>query len=215
MATGRQLCRYTNYIIHFKATKRGERGCGSSAPESYLGNRYPKMLCPILLTLIRCICGVGQTTYTDGKIVTSGVTNSTCSGLSPVTATFLPGEQITSISGTAGWGFDSIIYKTSQGRVLGPYGFDHAARWSFTGPIYGFYGTTFPMSGCPWRGAEGAINGLGVYTAASSSLLPSLPLPSPHLPIFLPALVRNHTLKTSYLTVKASWDYGSHASAFD
>jgi hypothetical protein len=118
----------------------------------------------------------------------------------------MPGEEITSISGSAGYGFDSITFKTSKGRVLGPYGFDYETngpRWSFTGPIYGFYGTTCSIdAGCLLTGGNGVINGLGIYTAASS--------PTPPPPPILQTTFRKDVWTALYSRGKSPWDDGLH-----
>jgi hypothetical protein len=65
--------------------------------------------------------------------------------LSSPTATlsFSPGEQITGVNGTYDtYRLTSLAFRTSRGRILGPYASISGTGWVFRGVVYSFFGAT-------------------------------------------------------------------------
>eukprot|EP00884_Botryococcus_braunii_P000119 jgi/Botrbrau1/10107/Bobra.20_2s0014.1 len=103
----------------------------------------------------------------------------------PVTTfTFASGEQINSVTGRSGTMIDQLTFKTSLGRTYGPVGGNGGGSFSFTGPVYGFFGFTF--SGC--------VSGLGFWTLASALSPPPPVVRSPSPPLSRARLPLPHPL---------------------
>jgi hypothetical protein len=140
-----------------------------------------------------------QTRYADGVITSHGITTTNPS--QQVLLTFLPGEFISSMWGSAGWGLNNILFLTSQGRVLGPYGsYNDFGQWKYTGPVYGFFGSTC-NHGC--EAQQGCLNGLGAWT----------------IPSIVPQIDRNLIPSSAWLAPyykdpTTTWDDGPHPGKF-
>jgi hypothetical protein len=54
-----------------------------------------------------------------------------------------PGEQITGVNGTSDYyRLTSLAFRTSSGRILGPYASISGSGWVFRGVVYSFFGAT-------------------------------------------------------------------------
>jgi hypothetical protein len=145
-----------------------------------------------------------QVKYKDGTAAFYGVTSR--SDPPPETVTLLPDETITGLWGNSGAGFNSLYISTTRGRTLGRYGGTGGTPFpSFSGPVYGFFGT------CCWSGAtvNKCIAGLGVWSA----YLPPPPLPPspPQAAPPLPALFQTNIWTAPWATASSTtWDDGAH-----
>jgi Jacalin-like lectin domain len=78
-------------------------------------------------------------------------------------------EQIAGVSGLASDVIYSLTFKTSLGKTYGPTGGNAGTAFTFTGPVFGFFGTI----------ANGCVAGLGFWTLATSIPPPPLSPPPP------------------------------------
>eukprot|EP00884_Botryococcus_braunii_P018986 jgi/Botrbrau1/5771/Bobra.0134s0038.2 len=111
------------------------------------------------------ICGI-MTTYVGGPNLTNGSPNCTATQV-----TLLQNETLTAAVGTWTSCITQLSFNTSFARVLGPFGQSAGQQWSFTGPIYGLYGTFNPYYLAP------CISTIGFYTSIPPPPPPVSPIP--------------------------------------